>query len=148
LKIPPKVELSREVKPDSELVLHAGSDLSFSVSVSGFPQARFDSMLNEQPLRYSASIDNFDESNIRIRIASIQKEHAGQISLKASNECGEDVKKFSLRVIDVPPVPRSIEAEIISSNSVEISWEPSKDDPNAPVDYYVVERKTAEHSRW
>jgi hypothetical protein len=68
--------------------------------------------------------------------------------IRASNECGEDVKKFTLRVIDVPPAPRSIEAEVINSNSVEISWEPSREDKDAPVDHYVVERKTAEHSRW
>lgn len=52
-----------------------------------------------------------------------------------------------MRVIDVPPAPRGIEAEIINSNTVEISWDPSRDDKDAPVDYYIVERKTAEYSR-
>lgn len=142
------MELSREVRPDSELILHAGSDLVFSVSVTGFPQARFDAMLNEEPLRHHASIDDFDDRDIHIRIPSIQREHAGQISLRASNECGEDVKKFSIRVIDIPPPPRSLEADILGATTVEISWEPSREDANAPVDHYLVERKTAENSRW
>jgi hypothetical protein len=105
-------------------------------------------MLNEEPLRHFASIDDFDEHNIHIRIPSIQREHGGQISLRAKNECGEDVKKFTLHVVDVPSAPRGIEAEIISGKAVEISWEPSREDKDAPVEYYLVERKTAEHSRW
>ncbi|KAI6180537.1 hypothetical protein M3Y98_00731100 [Aphelenchoides besseyi] len=148
LQIPPHIELSREVRTDRELVAFAGSELTFTIKMSGYPLPRFEGLLNEETLRHFASVDDFDESNINVRIAPINSTHAGQVSLRATNECGEDVRRFTIRVIDVPAAPKNVEVELLSGTAVEVSWNPIADNPDAPVDYYIVERKTAEHSRW
>ncbi|KAI6223322.1 hypothetical protein M3Y95_00877500 [Aphelenchoides besseyi] len=148
LQIAPHIELSREVRTDRELVAFAGSELTFTIKMSGYPLPRFEGLLNEETLRHFASVDDFDESNINVRIAPVNSTHAGQVSLRATNECGEDVRRFTIRVIDVPAAPKNVEVELLSGTAVEVSWNPIADNPDAPVDYYIVERKTAEHSRW
>ncbi|KAI6227724.1 hypothetical protein M3Y99_01223100 [Aphelenchoides fujianensis] len=148
LQIPPRLELSREVRADRELVAYVGSELTFTIRMEGFPTPRFEALLNSETLRHFASIDDFDESNIHVRIAPVSAAHTGQVSLRATNECGEDVRKFTIRVVDVPAAPRNVNVEVLSGTAVEISWDPSPESPDAPVDHYIVERKTAEHSRW
>uniref|UniRef100_A0A1I7SFQ9 Ig-like domain-containing protein n=1 Tax=Bursaphelenchus xylophilus TaxID=6326 RepID=A0A1I7SFQ9_BURXY len=147
LRVLPELSFSREIKSD-EIEVEAGKDLQFSINVDGFPHPRVEAMLNEETLRHFASIDDFDENHIHIRIQSVSKDHAGILSVRATNEAGEEIKKIRVRVLSAPSPPRNVRAKVLSPTTVEITFDPSPEDEDAPVEYYQVERKTPEHTRW
>jgi len=60
LEVPPKLELSKEVRDKDELELCAGKDLHFEVIVSGYPKPTFEAVHGEQALRRVAQMDQYE----------------------------------------------------------------------------------------
>lgn len=48
----------------------------------------------------------------------------------------------------MPGAPKHLEADKITDASVDLSWKPAPTDKDRVVDYYAIERKTAESGRW
>lgn len=147
LRVEPIIELSKEVRDQPEVILQAGKPLRFEAIIKGFPAPRFEGFVNNAPIKEAAQVRE-DEENISIRIQELSRAHAGELILKASNEVGTTIKTFLLRITDVPRAPKTLDSDNITDSSVDLSWRPSPADPDSPVDYYAIERKTADTSRW
>ncbi|KAI6190036.1 hypothetical protein M3Y97_00073200 [Aphelenchoides bicaudatus] len=143
LKIPAKIEVDFD-----ELFAHAGKELSFAVRVSGFPIPAFNATLNGVPLKDFALIDDIDEENIKVTIKSAKPEHAGELTLKVKNDSNEDSKSIPVKVASVPQQPANVSATLVNEDSCEVRWSPNKEDENAPIAEYIIERKAGDQTRW
>ena len=167
LRAAPRLELSRELRaaytetatPSPPIVLHAGAELAFTVTIDGFPQPSFEALLNDEPLRRHALIDDFDQRAIRIRFPSLLPENSGELSFRAINDEGADMRRVHLRILAVPSAPSGLRVSLLSATSVELNWQAPRDAADADdetdgalaaarIEYYAVEKKTAEQSRW
>lgn len=146
----------------SPLYVNAGDELNFAVTIAGFPRPAFEALLNGEPLRRHATIDDFDERAVRVRFAPLVPEHSGELVFRVANDEGEDERRVQLRVLAVPSAPVGLRVSLLTATSVELSWQPPRqvavmaddnDDESehqlaTTIEYYVIERKTAEQSRW
>uniref|UniRef100_A0A915ER06 Titin n=1 Tax=Ditylenchus dipsaci TaxID=166011 RepID=A0A915ER06_9BILA len=148
LEVPPKIQLSKEVKEQEEVVIYAGKDLHFEASLVGWPRPHFEGLHNEQFLKSLANIENYEEDCYVVKISSLGGQHTGRITLKASNQYGEDIKHFYLKVMEVPRPARALKAVNVGPTSAQLTWEGAAQQTGLPVEHYLVERKTAKHSRW
>lgn len=143
LKIPPKIEVQK-----SEFEIHAGKELSFNVQLSGFPTPTLDAILNGIPLKDLALIDTIDDENIQITIKSVKPENAGELKLKVENDSGEDLLAIPVKVIDVPQIPKNVQANLVNENTAEIQWSLNDKDETAPTTEYIIEQKSGDQTRW
>uniref|UniRef100_A0A0K0DEZ0 Fibronectin type-III domain-containing protein n=1 Tax=Angiostrongylus cantonensis TaxID=6313 RepID=A0A0K0DEZ0_ANGCA len=69
------------------------------------------------------------------------KADSGEYTIKLSNEFGEDLETFNVKVKDVPGAPSSISVKEVGSDTISIKWEKSLDDCGAPITGYIIEKK-------
>ncbi|VDM54488.1 unnamed protein product [Angiostrongylus costaricensis] len=69
------------------------------------------------------------------------KADSGEYTIKLSNEFGEDLETFNVKVKDVPGAPCSISVNEVGSDTISIRWEKSTDDGGAPITGYIIEKK-------
>lgn len=105
-------------------------------------------------MRYVAtSFEQYNNTYV-VCFNNLKKTDSGLISLKVSNAHGEDIKFLKIHVLSLPKAPTNLNAKNITSKTAELYWMPSIVDfedenyENAYVYQYVIERKTANHSRW
>lgn len=105
-------------------------------------------------MSYIATIfDEYDGTYV-IHFNNLKKTDSGQITFTAKNIHGEDIKFFNICVL-TPPCPLTgLCAKNITTHTAELYWMPSTENLNdikykdACVNHYIVEKKTAKHSRW
>ncbi|KAI1719915.1 immunoglobulin i-set domain-containing protein [Ditylenchus destructor] len=150
LEVPPHIELSKEVRENEEVIVHAGQDLHFEAQLIGWPKPRFEALHNEGPLRALGSVDDYEDNCFVVRLNNLNRRHSGRVTLKAENAVGDSIKFFHIRVLDVPNAPRRLEVLQFGATSADLRWEASREESEhcLPVEYYGVERKTAKHGRW
>ena len=78
----------------------------------------------------------------------MRRNEGGDYSIKAENEVGQAEAKFNVRILDVPMPPENLKADDISSYSCKLKWSPPKDDGNAPVSGYLVEKFDPKREAW
>lgn len=149
LEVPPQLKLSKEVKEFDEVVLITGKDLHFEATCMGWPKPTVDALFNDQLLRYHATIAEYNNVYV-IKLNNITSTLNGRLTLIAKNIIGEEVKYFTIKVLDVPNPPRQFKVQNLTPHTAEFKWQASTaaEDDRTFVEFYTVERKTAKHSRW
>lgn len=72
---------------------------------------------------------------------------SGRYKIVATNEHGKDEAEVDVIVLDVPDVPRNLNAFDITKDSATVSWLKPQDDGGSPISHYVVE-KQEDGGRW
>jgi titin len=88
----------------------------------------------------SRSLTEYGELYAKLTINKIKRDEGGVFVVTAENEVGKADATFTIRVLDVPLPPENLQACEVSSYSCKLTWSPPKDDGNAPITGYIVER--------
>lgn len=118
-----------------------GSDHSIECKIFGYPKPEINWFKGGIKLRPSNNItmDNTDESTV-LKIKNFHLEDSGIYTLHLINSAGERKYDFELRLVKKPgPPEQPIRCIINNDNSVELSWNPPKDDGGSPILYYLIE---------
>ena len=151
VEVPPKVFLPSAYSSGSQIRIKAGDELTVTANVEGYPTPTIEWTVNEKNVKTLGAdrvtiLELDDKSTLMLR--PLQKEDSGTVKVKVTNEVGEASVEFSIFVPDIPTGPLNLTASEITSSSAKLDWTPPADSHGSDITHYVVERKTAEYSRW
>ncbi|TKR69832.1 hypothetical protein L596_021933 [Steinernema carpocapsae] len=144
LKVPPKIELSKPL--GQELVRNAETDLKIEFKYDGFPKPTVVMTIGDKPIKEIGIMDDFD-GQVTVKVQGLKRITSGPIKIIAENEAGKDIVESYLKVLDVPAAPENLYATGVTSNSAKLAWD-EPEETELPIEQYIIERKTAETSRW
>jgi titin len=94
------------------------------------------------------ALTEYGELYAKLTINKIKRDEGGVFTITAENEVGKADATFTIRVIDVPLSPENLQASEVSSYSCKLTWSPPKDDGNAPITGYIVEKYDPKRLSW
>ncbi|KAI6186493.1 hypothetical protein M3Y98_00138600 [Aphelenchoides besseyi] len=144
LQIKPQIEFLSDVE---KVEINVGSDLKMTFNLNGYPTPQIEGELNGIPFADLSFSQTFEDGKATIKIRSIEREHAGILTIRAVNSFGDDEKSIQLCVKDVPTSPRNVVVKLIGTNSAEVTWSAADLDDQC-VTSYVVERQSGMFNRW
>ncbi|KAI6213450.1 Immunoglobulin I-set domain protein [Aphelenchoides besseyi] len=143
-----QVEPQIDFLSDAEKVeINVGSDLKMTFNLNGYPIPQIEGELNGISFADLSFSQTSEDGKTTIKIRSIEREHAGTLTIRAVNSFGVDEKSIQLRVKDVPASPRKVEVKLMETNGAEVTWS-TADSDDQPVSSYVVERQSGMFNRW
>lgn len=152
-----RTELSIEEKPyarfDSSLVItKAKQDATHQIycEIYGYPYPKIYWYKGGKQLveRENISIENGENISI-LSINNFTIEDAGIYTLHLMNSAGECKYDFEVKMLNRPGPPgMPIRCTNTDDHSVEVSWNPPKDDGGSPIQYYLIELCETKFSQW
>uniref|UniRef100_A0A672QIA5 Myosin-binding protein C, slow-type n=1 Tax=Sinocyclocheilus grahami TaxID=75366 RepID=A0A672QIA5_SINGR len=124
---PPKIRIPRHLK--QTYIRKVGEVVNLVVK----PQ-------NEgQPIDQTISIRNSDCDSIMF-IRKAERKHSGKYELSVQVENHIDTAMLDIQIVDLPGPPQAVKIEEVWGNNVALDWNPPKDNGNAPIIGYTIQK--------
>uniref|UniRef100_A0A8C2H7Q5 Myosin binding protein C, slow type n=1 Tax=Cyprinus carpio TaxID=7962 RepID=A0A8C2H7Q5_CYPCA len=147
---PPRVHLEALNVQDNTVVIVAGNKLRLEIPISGEPAPRVVWMKGERVILDSGNrvrAETFaDHTCLTIDIA--EREDTGNYKIVLQNEAGEDTASVKIKVVDLPGPPQAVKIEEVWGNNVALDWNPPKDNGNAPIIGYTIQKADKKTMEW
>lgn len=141
----PKITLE-----DSFLTLRTDSTLTLTSSFSGFPQPN---------IKWYKETEEFTETTERSTIQTssttstlvykkLTREDSGKYRVVATNKHGSATSEVTVKVIDKPSRPLSLEIKSVKKDSIKLEWTPPIDDGGLEVLTYTLEKCDLTQKIW
>uniref|UniRef100_T1JH06 Titin n=1 Tax=Strigamia maritima TaxID=126957 RepID=T1JH06_STRMM len=136
-----------EVK--KEHVVKKGDDVKVEVNFKCVPKPKIEWEFNEATIKPSKKyvIEEAD-TKATIYVKKVEKEDAGNYTLKISNKVGDVRVEVTIKVIDKPTSPGSPEATDIEDTSLTLHWKSPESDGGSPITNYVIEHHDKKSFTW
>uniref|UniRef100_A0A673IMV2 Myosin binding protein C, slow type n=1 Tax=Sinocyclocheilus rhinocerous TaxID=307959 RepID=A0A673IMV2_9TELE len=82
-------------------------------------------------------------------IRKAERKHSGKYELSVQVENHIDTATLDIQIVDLPGPPQAVKIEEVWGNNVALDWSPPKDNGNAPIIGYTIQKadkKTMSHS--
>ena len=127
----------------------AGSDLSFSIPISGKPVPDITWKKDDELLKQTSRVFTSNTAvDTCIAIKSCKLEDSGQYQITASNVCGTKHGNLSITVLDKPGKISDLNIDTVAESSVSLSWQPPREDGGCQISNYVVQMRETEVDNW
>lgn len=130
--------------------LRAGKVYEITADVCGFPEPeitfyRDGSLVSSDDKRITIT----RKTNIVIiKITNIDRDDSGKYTITAKNNAGEATVDLTLKVIDKPDRPTTLDVKDIKKDSITIAWTPPIDDGGLDITKYSIEKRDPEKMVW
>uniref|UniRef100_A0A671L279 Myosin-binding protein C, slow-type n=1 Tax=Sinocyclocheilus anshuiensis TaxID=1608454 RepID=A0A671L279_9TELE len=132
---PPKIRIPRHLK--QTYIRKVGEVVNLVVK----PQ-------NEgQPIDQTISIRNSDCDSIMF-IRKAERKHSGKYELSVQVENHIDTAMLDIQIVDLPGPPQAVKIEEVWGNNVALDWNPPKDNGNAPIIGYTIQKADKKTMEW
>lgn len=130
--------------------LRTGKTYKIEANVSGFPEPEITLSKNGSPMPFdNKRITIRRETNIVIiEITTIDRDDSGKYTIIAKNNAGEASVDLTLKVIDKPDRPSTLNVKNIQKDSVTIAWTPPIDDGGLDITKYLIEKRDPDKLVW
>ncbi|XP_075679359.1 titin-like isoform X2 [Dermatophagoides pteronyssinus] len=120
-----------------------GNEHLIECEIYGFPEPEINWYKGALKLRNTMNIliDNNEKGTTKLLIKNFSFEDAGIYTLHLINSAGERKYDFELRMLKRPgPPEQPIRCVPGGENSIELSWNPPKDDGGSSILFYLIEK--------
>ncbi|XP_039339520.1 myosin-binding protein C, slow-type isoform X2 [Mauremys reevesii] len=143
---PPKIRLPRHLK--QTYIRRVGEAVNLVIPFQGRPRPKVSWKKN------GASVDK-NQINIRnsendtiIFIRKAERSHSGKYDLKVKVDNLVDKATIDIQVVDRPGPPHVVNIEDVWGENAALSWQPPKDDGNAAITGYTIQKADKKSMEW
>ncbi|XP_016135419.1 myosin-binding protein C, slow-type-like [Sinocyclocheilus grahami] len=134
---PPKIRIPRHLK--QTYIRKVGEVVNLVVPFVGKPRPKVNWLKEGQPIDQTISIRNSDCDSIMF-IRKAERKHSGKYELSVQVENHIDTAMLDIQIVDLPGPPQAVKIEEVWGNNVALDWNPPKDNGNAPIIGYTIQK--------
>uniref|UniRef100_A0A8C4JWL6 Myosin-binding protein C, slow-type n=1 Tax=Dromaius novaehollandiae TaxID=8790 RepID=A0A8C4JWL6_DRONO len=143
---PPKIRLPRHLK--ETYTRRVGETVNLVIPFQGKPRAKVSWKKNGAPIdKNQINIRNTENDTI-IFIRKAERSHSGQYDMRVKVENLEDKATIDIQIVDRPGPPEVVMIEDVWGENVNLSWKPPKDDGNAAITGYTIQKADKKSMEW
>ncbi|XP_055087358.1 myosin-binding protein C, slow-type isoform X6 [Periophthalmus magnuspinnatus] len=143
---PPKIRVPRHLK--QTYTRRVGEAVNLVVPFMGKPRPKVTWLKEGKPIEPThVSIRNTDSDSI-IFIRKAERSHSGKYDMKVQVENHVDTAIIDIQIVDLPGPPQSVIIEDVWGGNVALMWTPPKDNGNAPITGYTIQKADTKTMEW
>lgn len=136
------------------LKLRTGSDMTIPALVKAYPQPKVtwykETTALKTTKRQTIEINEITttETKTILNIQKLTREDSGRYKLVAENTAGSSSVECTIKVIDKPSRPQSLEIKDVKKDSIKLEWTPPIDDGGLEINKYILEKCEVQNNVW
>uniref|UniRef100_A0A8C2H7G0 Myosin-binding protein C, slow-type n=1 Tax=Cyprinus carpio TaxID=7962 RepID=A0A8C2H7G0_CYPCA len=142
---PPKIRIPRHLK--QTFIRKVGEVVNLVVPFVGKPRPKVNWLKEGQPIDQTINIRNSDCDSIMF-IRKAERKHSGKYELSVQVENHIDTATLDIQIVDLPGPPQAVKIEEVWGNNVALDWNPPKDNGNAPIIGYTIQKADKKTMEW
>uniref|UniRef100_A0A671MJS7 Myosin-binding protein C, slow-type n=1 Tax=Sinocyclocheilus anshuiensis TaxID=1608454 RepID=A0A671MJS7_9TELE len=142
---PPKIRIPRHLK--QTYIRKVGEVVNLVMPFVGKPRPKVNWLKEGQPIDKTVSIRNSDCDSIMF-IRKAERKHSGKYELSVQVENHIDTATLDIQIVDLPGPPQAVKIEEVWGNNVALDWSPPKDNGNAPIIGYTIQKADKKTMEW
>uniref|UniRef100_A0AAQ5XIK4 Myosin-binding protein C, slow-type n=1 Tax=Amphiprion ocellaris TaxID=80972 RepID=A0AAQ5XIK4_AMPOC len=143
---PPKIRVPRHLK--QTYTRKVGEAVNLVVPFLGKPRPKVTWLKEGKPIEPThVSIRNTDCDSI-IFIRKAERSHSGKYEMTVQVENHVDTAILDIQIVDLPGPPVSVTIEDVWGGNVALVWTPPKDNGNAPITGYTIQKADKKTMEW
>ncbi|XP_029968930.1 myosin-binding protein C, slow-type isoform X5 [Salarias fasciatus] len=143
---PPKIRVPRHLK--QTYTRKVGEAVNLVVPFMGKPRPKVTWLKEGKPIEQThVSIRNTDCDSI-IFIRKAERSHSGKYEMTVQVENHTDTAIIDIQIVDLPGPPQSVTIEDVWGGNVALVWTPPKDNGNAPITGYTIQKADKKTMEW
>nr|XP_020656128.1 myosin-binding protein C, slow-type isoform X3 [Pogona vitticeps] len=143
---PPKIRLPRHLK--QTYVRRVGEAVNLVIPFQGRPRAKVSWKKNGAHVdKNQINIRNSENDTI-IFIRKAERIHSGKYDMKVKVDNLVDKASIEIQIVDRPGPPQSVTIADVWGENVALEWKPPKDDGNANITGYTIQKADKKSMEW
>ncbi|XP_074481842.1 myosin-binding protein C, slow-type isoform X2 [Sebastes fasciatus] len=143
---PPKIRVPRHLK--QTYTRRVGEAVNLVVPFMGKPRPKVNWLKEGKPIEAThVSIRNTDCDSI-IFIRKAERSHSGKYEMTVQVENHQDTAILDIQIVDLPGPPLCVTIEDVWGGNVALVWTPPKDNGNAPITGYTIQKADKKTMEW
>lgn len=143
---PPRIRVPRHLK--QTYMRKVGEQVNLVVPFMGKPRPK---------ITWLKDNENIDPTQINIRnsdcdtiifIRKAERKHSGKYKLTVQVENHVDTALLDIQIVDLPGPPQVVRIEEVWGENVALDWTPPKDNGNAPITGYTIQKADKKTMEW
>lgn len=127
----------------------AGDDLTLEVPVRGRPKPVVSWKKDGLPLKQTSSVTILNTAtSSKIIIKEAGREHVGKYEIALANTAGTVRADIGVVVLDKPGPPKDVKVDVVTSDSITLSWSPPDYNGGCSISNYILEKRDTNTQEW
>uniref|UniRef100_A0A8C2H785 Myosin-binding protein C, slow-type n=1 Tax=Cyprinus carpio TaxID=7962 RepID=A0A8C2H785_CYPCA len=140
-----EIRIPRHLK--QTFIRKVGEVVNLVVPFVGKPRPKVNWLKEGQPIDQTINIRNSDCDSIMF-IRKAERKHSGKYELSVQVENHIDTATLDIQIVDLPGPPQAVKIEEVWGNNVALDWNPPKDNGNAPIIGYTIQKADKKTMEW
>ncbi|MBN3303680.1 MYPC1 protein, partial [Amia calva] len=142
----PKIRVPRHLK--QTYIRKVGEVVNLVIPFQGRPRAKVSWTKETKPVDPTqVSIRNSETDSI-IFIRKAERKHSGKYEMMVQVENYTDKATIDIQIVDRPGPPQHVKIADVWGETVELEWTPPKDNGNAPITGYTIQKADKKTMEW
>ncbi|CAB1345943.1 unnamed protein product, partial [Coregonus sp. 'balchen'] len=143
---PPKIRIPRHLK--QTYVRKVGEAVNLVIPFMGKPRPKVSWLKEGQTVDPTqVTIRNTDCDSI-IFIRKAERKHSGKYDMKVEVEKHVDTAIVDIQIVDLPGPPQCVKIDEVWGGNVALDWTPPKDNGNAAITGYTIQKADKKTMEW